>query len=75
MLIILSDNKRRQFEEQFIGSSRLVLFESYANGKIQGHTDNYIKVSVEGNAKQINEILPVVLVANNTGHVAGKLQN
>jgi threonylcarbamoyladenosine tRNA methylthiotransferase MtaB len=75
MLHILSDKKRRQFQEQFIGSSRLVLFESVTSGKIHGHTDNYIKVSIEGNAKQINEILPVVLVTNNTDHVAGKLQN
>jgi len=35
MLHILSDKKRRYFNDQFIGKDRPVLFETMKNGKIQ----------------------------------------
>jgi len=40
MLHILSDKKRRHFNDQFINKNRPVLFENIKNGKILGHTDN-----------------------------------
>jgi len=47
MLHILSEKKRRYFQNQFIKRERPVLFEHMKNGKIIGHTDNYIKVKVD----------------------------
>ncbi len=61
MLHILSDNKRRFFHEKFIGKKRPVLFESMKNGKVMGHTDNYIQVQADGEADYINTIEPVSL--------------
>ena len=47
MLRILSDKKQRYFHDKFIKHQRPVLFEHMKNGKIIGHTDNYIQVQVK----------------------------
>ena len=73
MLHILSDKKRRYFHDQFIKKNRLVLFENMKNGKIVGHTDNYIKVQVEGGASLINMIQSVMIKENHTSLVSGIL--
>ena len=73
MLRLLSDKKRRFFHDQFIGKNRPVLFETMKNGKIQGHTDNYIQVQVDGDLELINTILSVKLVDNHGIIVDGYL--
>ena len=65
MLHILSDKKRRYFHEQFINQNRPVLFENMKNGKLLGHTDNYIQVHVAGELDLVNTIQPVQLTENN----------
>ncbi len=47
-LRILSINKRRAFYESCLGQVRTVLFETWDNGILEGFTDNYIRVEVEG---------------------------
>nr|MCS5641086.1 tRNA (N(6)-L-threonylcarbamoyladenosine(37)-C(2))-methylthiotransferase MtaB [Candidatus Neomarinimicrobiota bacterium] len=64
MLHILSDKKQRYFYDQFINKNRPVLFENIKNGKIIGHTDNYIKVQVEGDTSLINMIQSVMMKEN-----------
>ena len=73
MLQILSDKKRRYFHNQFIEKNRPVLFENMKNGKLTGHTDNYIHVQVEGDLDLINTIHPVKLIVNHSTFVDGKL--
>ena len=73
MLHILSDKKRRFFHDQFIGKNRPVLFETMKNGKIQGHTDNYIQVQVDGDINLINTIHPVSLIKNQGSFIDGQL--
>ena len=73
LLHILSDKKRRFFHEQFIGQERPVLFESVKNGKIMGHTDNYIQVQVNGEIDLINTINNILLSENNDMIVNGIL--
>ena len=72
-LHILSDKKRRFFHEQFIGQERPVLFESVKNGKIMGHTDNYIQVQVNGEIDLINTINNILLSEYNDMIVNGIL--
>ncbi|NHZ86384.1 MAG: tRNA (N(6)-L-threonylcarbamoyladenosine(37)-C(2))-methylthiotransferase MtaB [Planctomycetia bacterium] len=69
----LSDSKQNTFYNKFTGLERKVLFESYSNGKAQGHTDNYIKVIVQGNAEMVNKIISVKLVRNETEYVVGEV--
>jgi len=73
MLHILSDKKQRYFHDQFINKNRPVLFENIKNGKIIGHTDNYIKVQVEGGTSLINTIQTVMMKENHTPLVSGIL--
>ncbi len=69
----LSDSKQKSFYDKFIRQERKVLFESYVDGKIQGHTDNYIKVKLKGKAEMINKIIPVKLIVNETEYMVGKV--
>ena len=73
MLHILSDKKRRFFHDQFISKYRPVLFENMKNGKLLGHTDNYIQIQMEGGSNLINSIHSVKLVDNHGKVVDGKL--
>ena len=73
MLHILSDKKRRYFHDQFIGKIRPILFETMKNGKILGHTDNYIQVQVDGNPELINTIHSLKLTLNSGAVVDGEL--
>lgn len=73
MLHILSDKKQRYFHEQFLEEPRQVLFETMKNGRILGHTDNYIQVQVEGEIDLINTIENVALIDNFGSVVYGQL--
>jgi len=41
------------------------------NGKIQGHTDNYIHVKMDGAIDAINTIQPVSLIMNKGSYIDG----
>ena len=73
MLHILSQKKRRYFYDKFINTDREVLFESSRNGKLVGHTDNYIKVETDNIPGLVNEIHPVKLIENRGEFVMGKI--
>ncbi|MDC1038384.1 tRNA (N(6)-L-threonylcarbamoyladenosine(37)-C(2))-methylthiotransferase MtaB [Candidatus Marinimicrobia bacterium] len=73
MLHILSDKKRRFFHDEFIGQNRSVLFENMKNGKLLGHTDNYIQVQMDGKLGNINTIQSVKLTLNHGTVVEGEL--
>ncbi|TAH24276.1 MAG: tRNA (N(6)-L-threonylcarbamoyladenosine(37)-C(2))-methylthiotransferase MtaB [Cytophagales bacterium] len=65
-LRILSEKKRRNFYEQFIGTDAEVLFEAdQENGKMFGFTRNYIKVTAKYDPLWVNEVRKVRLVAIN----------
>ena len=74
MLHILSNKKTHLFNDKFLNSNRPVLFESIKNGKVIGHTDNYIQVQIDGDSKLINKILPVNLELNCGSNIFGTLK-
>jgi len=73
MLRDLSNKKLSKFYDQYIGSSRFVLFESMKNGKAIGHTDNYILVSTDIDSSAVNSIQNVRLNQNQGSLVNGEL--
>ncbi len=73
MLHILSDKKQRYFNDQFIDTTRLVLFEKRKNGELYGYTDNYIQVRINGGIELINSMLPVKLLSNHGNMVDGNI--
>jgi threonylcarbamoyladenosine tRNA methylthiotransferase MtaB len=66
MLHILSDKKRRAFYESQLGRDAIVLFEEdIEDGKMQGFTENYVRVVAQYDPLLINETLPVRLTTIN----------
>ncbi len=62
MLRILSEKKKRRFYEENIGKIKKVLFEQEENqGKMNGFTENYIKVTTPYNEELINTVQEVML--------------
>ena len=69
----LSDRKRHLFQEQYLNSTREVLFESMKSGYTIGYSDNYIQVKVPQSSELINSIHPVNLKKEEGGVVFGEL--
>ncbi len=66
MLHILSDKKRRAFYDSQVGRTATVLFEEdIEDGRMQGFTENYVRVAAHYDPLLINETLPVRLTAVN----------
>ncbi|MCE2503209.1 MAG: tRNA (N(6)-L-threonylcarbamoyladenosine(37)-C(2))-methylthiotransferase MtaB [Chlorobi bacterium] len=60
MVRTLSEKKKGEFAACFFDSVRAVLFEAKrVDGTIQGYTDNYIRVSVEGKEEIQGQIIDV----------------
>ena len=73
MLHSLSEKKQRFFQDRFIGRERPVLFETIKNGKLQGHTDNYINVQINAGPELINTIHDVMIDQNHGSFVNADL--
>ena len=69
----LSNKKKKQFYNQYINKIRPVLVEQSINGKIQGFTDNYIKVNVNQELSCYNKIIPVLLNENKGNYMQGEI--
>jgi threonylcarbamoyladenosine tRNA methylthiotransferase MtaB len=60
----LSDQKRREFHQRFIGKTLPVLFESvHPDGTVSGLTEEYIRVEVKADASVTNNILDTTIEA------------
>ena len=68
----LSMKKKRQFYENNTGKIRQVLFETYEEGILSGHSENYISVSIKGNEDKVNQIIPVKLIRLEDEEMIGK---
>ena len=73
ILHILSNKKRTEFYNQYINTIRPVLVEQSTNGKIQGFTDNYIKVNIDEDLPCRNTIVSVLLNENKGGYMQGEI--
>jgi len=63
MLRILSEKKKRQFYQQYLGRRREVLFEASKNEQMMtGFTDNYLKIEAPIDPDLLNKIAPVQLM-------------
>ncbi len=69
----LSNKKKKQFYNQYINKIRPLLVEQSINGKIQGFTDNYIKVNVDQELSCYNKIIPVLLNENKGNYMQGEI--
>jgi len=67
----LSDKKREFFYDRFIGEAKYALFESIKNGDLVGHTDNYIKIRVNGDKSLVNTIQKVNILDRENEYMRG----
>ena len=75
MLRILSEKKRRKFYEDNLGKEAMVLFENdVEQGKINGFTENYVRVRTTNDPSLINQLMPVRLTTiDESGIVEGEI--
>ncbi len=57
----LAERKTVQFQDGFIGHTQTVLFETYNGGILDGLTDNYIRVYMQGKSELAGALRPVRL--------------
>ena len=69
----LSNKKRHDFYNKFLNQKRKVLYEGMKNGKVIGHTDNYVRVEVEPNAQLINSVQRTRLLNNLGDSLFGRI--
>ena len=69
----LSNKKRHAFYNKFLNQKRKVLYEGIKNGKVIGHTDNYVRVEVEPNAQLINSVQRTRLLNNLGDSLFGRI--
>lgn len=69
----LSNKKRHDFYNKFLNQKRKVLYEGIKNGKVIGHTDNYVRVEVEPNVQLINSVQRTRLLNNLGDSLFGRI--
>ncbi len=69
----LSNKKRYAFYNKFLNQKRKVLYEGIKNGKVVGHTDNYVRVEVEPNVQLINSVQRTRLLNNLGDSLFGRI--
>lgn len=69
----LSNKKRHAFYNKFLNQKRKVLYEGIKNGKVIGHTDNYVRVEVEPNVQLINSVQRTRLLNNLGDSLFGRI--
>jgi len=69
----LGAEKRLHFHQQALDTVRPVLFETHTNGRLQGYTDNYIRVTVPGAPELVNTIRKVELLEATSEGIIGRL--
>ena len=69
----LSEIKRNYFYDSFVGKEKYALFESMKNGKVVGHTDNYIKIYVDGDISLINTVQKVNIIERKSEYMIANL--
>jgi threonylcarbamoyladenosine tRNA methylthiotransferase MtaB len=75
MLRILSEKKCRSFYEQHLGKTFTVLFEAEEmEGKMNGFTENYIKVEAPYDPLLVNELVQVQLIDINENGTVNVLE-
>ena len=72
-LHILSRKKREKFYDNFVGKEKYALFESIRNGEIIGHTDNYIKVHVDGDISLLNTVQKVNIIERKSEYMRANI--
>lgn len=73
ILMAMSDENQKRYNESYIGKEIDVLFEEDKKGIYKGHTANYILAYCKTNQKIDNQIIKVKCINIETGHILVEL--
>lgn len=73
ILMAMSDENQKRYNESYIGKEIDVLFEEDKQGIYKGHTANYILAYCKTNQKIDNQIIKVKCINTETGHILVEL--
>ena len=73
ILMAMSDENQKRYNESYIGKEIDVLFEEDKEGIYKGHTANYILAYCKTNQKIDNQIIKVKCINIETGHILVEL--
>lgn len=73
ILMAMSDENQKRYNESYIGKKIEVLFEEDKQGIYKGHTANYILAYCKTNQKIDNQIIKVKCINIETGHILVEL--
>ena len=73
ILMAVSDENQKRYNESYIGKEIDVLFEEDKKGIYKGHTANYILAYCKTNQKIDNQIIKVKCINIETGHILVEL--
>lgn len=73
ILMAMSDENQKRYNESYIGKEIDVLFEEDKEGIYKGHTANYILAYCKTNQKIDNQIIKVKCINTETGHILVEL--
>lgn len=72
-LIDLSNKLEKDYMNRFIQNIVTVLPETFNQGYLIGHTDNYLKVRVKADCKFLNKFIKVKIISNEYPYLEGQL--
>jgi len=72
-LSVVQEEIRKEILTSYVNTVQDVLFETYSNGMLYGHTKEFIEVSCPGNTKLVAEIHPVFITGSDEDRCSGTL--
>lgn len=72
-LSVVQEEIRKEILTSYINTVQDILFETYSDGTLYGHTKEFIEVSCPGDAKLVAEIHPVFIMGSDKDRCFGAL--
>jgi threonylcarbamoyladenosine tRNA methylthiotransferase MtaB len=70
-LLRLAEKTSFELRQKFVGQKMEVLLENSEEGRLSGHTSNFLRVFINGGAYKPNDLVEVTLVANEPDGLIG----
>lgn len=72
-LSVISNHSYNEFKKEFIGKKVDIIFETYTDGILFGHSSEYLPVVVKGDRRFLHEMKTVEIIGFENGNLTGVL--
>ena len=69
----LAEERAFEVRQEFIGQTMTILTEKSEEGRVFGHTDNFLPVYIEGLTLPSNQLVTVKLIGNTPESLIGQV--